>query len=866
MTISIDLLAEYIARGHAFGKHVEGNDPNRQLAGKNGFTTPMTGRNLHIETADDLQDYIKRMIDSPDTRGFLAQNGSLHLYNSRDNTYMIMNSSRSETDLGTIYRYPDSQQKFNTTFQLEKKTQGHTFIEVDNAFTPGSARIQVENFAKSVPNHHPALQHNPGDLAAIEYPGTKSHLTGNSPGYQAFAVTEAQLDYVRASGVAKGKGYVATHSDKGLPSKMFFMDEATNRITEIEGRKLTVHTFDNLPEGERVAAARQFFELHRPPGAAISDDGYSGLLKTFQRESGGKPMAAEGSLNNQIRETISINGEKPPMSVPYQSSADVARAAQEGVRSYIGFSAVQADLFNQLPAGQLSAESLAAIKDPKVIGAIKDLAAAKELTMAAEGADKVSGLKMFADAVEGLDGATVKGVVTALETLNTSHLDDAARIAKGLEAASDLAEIAKGLKAARVGLNMSKAGIITTVVSTGAAIALTAQANAMTLDLADQLHTSGRLTPEAHTEYKKMMDEVGTMLTAQAADPFVTAIPGTVIVERIAYNRFKEFSDKHQLPQDVHEMLSPSIVAGSSIRGEIGDNTYRSIPDNPAQVPAVLRDLVTAKQHVVAEQNNYWQTYHDNQPSPLMRALLSMGPPSFSSPAHDITVATPAVQEADKKVEAAKRDFQTEFDRVLADPAGAKVLAGLMTSEQLLEVVRSTAKFSDDPNMDPLIKKFVQTQSADAAWYDVPGGLQNVWNRGAAEDALRKHPEVMKEYLSGLFTPKTEPAVPAIKTPEIPSNPRKPDMFEEDPNFVMFALVFERMKSGETLDSNETAGIHAALAKLEETGQQQVVEEIMQRYPEQLAQIGTPNNAAVQSVVFVPNQSTPAGYRQAVQP
>ena len=74
------------------------------------------------------------------------------------------------------------------------------------------------------------------------------------------------------------------------------------------------------------------------------------------------------------------------------------------------------------------------------------------------------------------------------------------------------------------------------------------------------------------------------------------------------------------------------------------------------------------------------------------------------------------------------------------------------------------------------------------------------------------------------------------------------------------------MKSGETLDSNETAGIHAALAKLEETGQQQVVEEIMQRYPEQLAQIGTPNNAAVQSVVFVPNQSTPAGYRQAVQP
>ena len=52
------------------------------------------GPNLGVQTPDDLQAYARSMLEDPNTRGFVkteAGNDFIHLYNSTDNTYMILN-------------------------------------------------------------------------------------------------------------------------------------------------------------------------------------------------------------------------------------------------------------------------------------------------------------------------------------------------------------------------------------------------------------------------------------------------------------------------------------------------------------------------------------------------------------------------------------------------------------------------------------------------------------------------------------------------------------------------------------------------------------------------------------------------------
>ena len=115
-------------------------------------------------------------------------------------------------------------------------------------------------------------------------------------------------------------------------------------------------------------------------------------------------------------------------------------------------------------------------------------------------------IREFDTIFAGLDDATKAGVIDALSAVSRSPAVDVTRGAAAaldaVDAAGDLATLARTARAGRLGLNMSKAGIITTVVTTGLAVGATAYANDMVLDIADQLHNSGHLSDEAYEDYK----------------------------------------------------------------------------------------------------------------------------------------------------------------------------------------------------------------------------------------------------------------------------------------------------------------------------------------------------------------------------
>lgn len=860
-SLTLDLLIEYIARGHAFNKHLEGNDPDSYLNGKNAFreTTVSTaagssrlGPDLHIQTPDDLRDYIRRMIDSADTKGFVDPNGSVHMFNSGDKTYLIVNPK--DPDFGTIYRYEESEANFKRALsnaQLEARASRKTVTAFDNAAVPGTARKSIQGVVDYVRNNADILRgkimrDDPGIVTAINNPSSKNLAKGMSADYRAFADSLDKLDIVRAA-LDRGNGFIAAIDEKGRPSQMFLLDEAKNTVTQIKGREIIVHTFDNLPEAERAATARQFFELNRPEAAQIIDGGYDGVIKAFQVENPGK-LPLIGSHKGQVLTNLRTETIHATTDIPYTSLDDAARAL-------LGLSEVEAKVFNAVPAN-LSAELLQSVTpDSQVIGALKELSAAKELALAKE----EGGVKFFAETFGKLDGPTQKGVLEALQIMSKAPLAETAQAAKitaqGAHALSDLAELAKALKLSRLGLNTSKAGIITTVVTTGIAVTATNYANAAVLNIADQLHASGQLSAPAYQEYKELMSSVGPMLTGQSADPFITAIPGTFIVDRIAHNRFQEFSDKYKLPQNIHEMLSPAMFSGNSVRGQIGDNTLKIIPDSPDGAPEILRKLIEAKQQLTSANSQYFELYQKNNTYiSMMNASVAgqSGIPAMGFANHLAVTNLPDIQEAQAQVDAAKAIFQNEFDKLLSNTEGAKTLAGLLNEDQLLEIIRATGKFNSQ-GQNPLIDNYVNAEQANASWYDLKGHWNNMQNKNSAEQALRERPEIMRGYLANIFVPNkhlqpaqydlTESGELTLDDGTKASFTSECIIYDAQPNFIFIANAFENMKAGQKLAPEDEKEIRHYLNNPQTDADKDIIELIKDRYPEQFTK-------------FIDNQTT----------
>lgn len=174
-SLNIENLVEYITRGHAFDKHILGYDCDPAMKRINAFRAESSNRyfddrneqwveskdlgdDLFIETPDDLADYIlNHFLKSEHTIGYVSpEYGSVSLLNTKDNVAAHFSWNDGLHDFGSIYRYPETDNRFLATLEHLQGNllPGQTLQEFNNADDPDAAMKAVEKLIEDI-NDHP---------------------------------------------------------------------------------------------------------------------------------------------------------------------------------------------------------------------------------------------------------------------------------------------------------------------------------------------------------------------------------------------------------------------------------------------------------------------------------------------------------------------------------------------------------------------------------------------------------------------------------------------------------------------------------------------------------------------------------------
>lgn len=431
-------MAEYIARGHAFSKHVEGkvDSPTDPNFGQNVFRDTRHGPDLGITTPEDLQSYIQRMLDDPGTQGFRnPRTGALVMYNRADNTILFFDAAHRTDpddvrtgrrgvpggDLGSIYRLDDPaeferlREAARLDGALPANSRTAAFAEFNNATAPGTLRAQAEAYIATLraPNNprqtrvsenaRDSLNSDPGVRENARLQNTTRNLTrtGETSTYRE---SMQRLPQTRAAQPALegGAGVITARDASGRPSQMFFLDTRSNTVVEMRGREMTVHSFDALAEGERAGAARLFFEHQAatPNAFRSASGGYESLVQSFQRSGGIMPVTGANLgrvLENIYRpgstgSAINLTGRQPFASM------------EQATQALLGLTPAQARIYNLLPDNPTALEQ---ITDPTVRQALTELSELKGLTLSA-GDDGRAGYELFREHIGSLNAQTLE--------------------------------------------------------------------------------------------------------------------------------------------------------------------------------------------------------------------------------------------------------------------------------------------------------------------------------------------------------------------------------------------------------------------------------------------------------------------------
>ena len=159
--ITLDLMIDHIARGHAFTKHVMGEDPKQKMTGLNAFTKEHDnngnelGPDLGVKTVLDLRHYLERMIDDEHTVGFVrSNNGAVILFNTRDRVIAHFTPNDKQHDYGSVYRYDTSPSDYKTMHNNElfdpPPNRRHMYRVMNNWLYPGSVRASLEDLVEGM--------------------------------------------------------------------------------------------------------------------------------------------------------------------------------------------------------------------------------------------------------------------------------------------------------------------------------------------------------------------------------------------------------------------------------------------------------------------------------------------------------------------------------------------------------------------------------------------------------------------------------------------------------------------------------------------------------------------------------------------
>ena len=159
--LSIDTMIDHIARGHAFTKHVLGEDRKQKMTGLNAFTAEHDnngnelGPDLEIKTVLDLRHYIDSFIDDEHTSGFVKSNdGAVVLFNSRDKVIVHFTPNDKKHDYGSVYRYDTSPADFEQMHKDElydpPPNARHPYRMMSNYAYPGTVRSALEDLIEGM--------------------------------------------------------------------------------------------------------------------------------------------------------------------------------------------------------------------------------------------------------------------------------------------------------------------------------------------------------------------------------------------------------------------------------------------------------------------------------------------------------------------------------------------------------------------------------------------------------------------------------------------------------------------------------------------------------------------------------------------
>jgi hypothetical protein len=775
--LSIDLLNEYIARGHAFNKHVSGADPAQSMKNVNAFRSKKDnfgkklGPDLGISSPDDYKDYLSKIIDDKNTIGFRnPDTGGITLYNKRDNVMALYNPFDRDKDFGTAYRYENSRNdyiKIKKEFDTEEGFRTF-FKEFDNEKSPGSVRQGLNDFISDIKNNSSDFYKSARNADGVDFRDALAHPDRpgrgpNSPNNQiglskTYTHIVPEMNRARPA-LESGDGFAAALDEKGRPDKMFFLDKENARVVEIEGHRLTTHDFSNLPPGERLSFAETFFH-NKYAGAAEAAghapeifSGYNNLARDYNINTGKMPAAGTNL------DVLAGNADKETLAL-----ASASLTPDDAARAVLGLEPDEYHVLKNLP------EDLSSVTDQSVRAAGESLNDARRMMAAPE--DAVIARDMYVAHIKQLDPSVREGLMAI--TAKAGSAEEAAK------ATRQMGEMIMALKEARIAAAAGKTGIVLTGAMVAASFALTRQANAALLEAAGDLKAQGRLPDDAHAAYREMMKEVGAVLEAQSLDPSPAALLTMAAAETIAYNRFQEFSNEYHLPQDIHHALAPGLIAGESVRGAIGKAAERYMPADLDAVPDILHPLAETKIKLNEAEENLTRVEAEHNELIMIRG--GPIPASFD--------VAPEVLAARESMKAAGAQYQYVFDRTLENPQASRIMLGYLPEKELLAIVKDTVPYADRDSLSPPLRAYRDAaQDYEQASYikEPIRALELRGKRNAAAEALTANPDLMRDHITSTFASPEPPMAAA----------------ERHPAYINVAIAAERVKSGEPLDPVE---------------------------------------------------------------
>lgn len=344
----------------------------------------------------------------------------------------------------------------------------------------------------------------------------------------------------------------------------------------------------------------------------------------------------------------------------------------------------------------------------------------------------------------GFDNTKNLGALSAIgEQSKLLRQAAAAEAAVGISA-DTVKAMSAAARAGRLGGHIPVAG----VAAAGLGMVMSTAASAAQRDYADDLFAQGHLSEEALVAYKTMSLENDIIVkfdeTVAYADPSGAAILATIGVEMRAREAFEGWADRYapNLPSDMIDTLSMSMLKTESAQGELLLGVARSLPDSIEDVPPELHDLIAARQDYIFAQEE------------LERSAQGMM--SMSAAQNDRFMELSGLRDQ------AHEGFVLAMEKTISDPKSAAAFLDVMPVDDRLNFIRRLVE--SDPNPEAMTARHPEIAAYVAAYKDANIFQTRIF--GFDEDTkLRENMDFVTDYIlerSGI-APEPEPDLDEIR-------------------------------------------------------------------------------------------------------